>query len=110
MLVVVDFDEGDAGCAVGLLDVVGLGVAQQALPEVEGFGEIGHEETGVRDAQDVWALDDILRGKAGGGEQEEEKTEQSGGCPLAETNERHGGSLSCGFSIFAQAADGIDAC
>jgi hypothetical protein len=56
VLVVVDLDEGDADGAVGVLEVVGVVVAEEAVPEVEGGGEVGDEEAGVGDAEDLWAL------------------------------------------------------
>ncbi len=60
MLVIVDLDEGDVDGAVGVFEVVGLVVAEEAVPEVEGFGEIGDEVACVGDAEDLRALDRSL--------------------------------------------------
>lgn len=50
VLMIVDFDEGDVDGAVGVFEVVGFVVAEEAVPEVEGFGEIGDEVACVGDA------------------------------------------------------------
>jgi len=69
VLVVVDLDEGCADGAVGLLQVVGLVVAEEAVPEVEGFGEVGDEVCGVGDAEDLRASNGGLREERGDDEQ-----------------------------------------
>ena len=57
VLVVVDLDKGDVDGAVGILQVVGFVVAEEAVPEVECFREIGDEVAGVGDAENLRALD-----------------------------------------------------
>lgn len=71
VLVVVDFDEGDADGAVGILEVVGLVVAEEAVPEVEGFGEVGDEVASVGDAEDFGTLYGLSEERAGEKESQE---------------------------------------
>jgi len=61
---VVDLKKGDVYGAIAIPDVVvGVCVAEEALPEIQGFGEIGDEERDVRDAEDLRTSDGGLREK-----------------------------------------------
>ena len=53
VLVVVDLDEGDVDAAVGVLEVVGFVVAEEAVPESKRFWQIGDEVAGMGDAKNL---------------------------------------------------------
>src|ERR1700686_2582695 len=56
MLVVVDFNEGDAHVVAAiLLEVVRLGEAEKVVPEGDRSRQVGDKVTGVRDAGDSGA-------------------------------------------------------